>query len=272
MLVDHGLMFTTLGGYALATVWSELGVVAPNRFRTWVSTVLVALGMVAHTIALSIIAARTGRLPMANLYEVLSLFLWFAVALFLALQLWRPLRAVGAFYLPLVTAVAAGVAALAGQSAIDTRGRSIIVVIHGGTALLGFAAFALAAAVAVMFLIQDGLLKRHSTGRLGAALSSVSQLEGLTYVIVGFGFISLTISLGLGIYIAGQTVGEWATQHTALLSIATWLVFAVLFHVRLTSAWRGRKAAWLTVVGFAVVAAVFAVLLFTADTLHGFLG
>ena len=270
MTTEQILLFVVLAAYAVATVWSELGVVAPGRFRAGVSTVLAAIGLVVHTVALGMLASRMGRLPMSNPYEVLSLLLWLAAALYLALQLSRPLRGLGAFYLPLVTALAVVVAALASGAGSEPGGRSIIAAVHGGAALLGFAAFALAAAVAMMFLIQDGALKSHRMGRLWSLLPSVRQLERITYGAVGFGFIFLTISLGLGIYLAGRLRAEWATQHTVLLSILTWLVFAVLLHLRLTSAWRGRKIAYFTITGFALVTAVFAVLLFTSDALHGF--
>jgi ABC-type transport system involved in cytochrome c biogenesis permease subunit len=43
--------------------------------------------------------------------------------------------------------------------------------------------------------------------------------------------------------------GYWATDATVLFSFLTWLVYLLLIFYRM-SGWRGRKAAYLSIVGF----------------------
>ena len=169
--------------------------------------------------------------------------------------------------MPVAMALAGVSAADAGRGIQDTKARSVLLAIHAGAALAGVALFVLAAALAAMFLYQDRALKKH---RLSRMMPPVRQLEQMAYTIVGIGFICLTISLALGVYLASRWGQNWARQPSVLLSAVLWGVFAVLFHVRLARAWLGRKVAYFTLAGFAL-AVVLVVLMLSGDTLHWFL-
>jgi len=57
---------------------------------------------------------------------------------------------------------------------------------------------------------------------------------------------------------ASRIPGRGSLRAEYLISGFTWLVFALLILGRVTAGWRGRRAAWLTLLGFL---ATFAVLL-----------
>ena len=42
-----------------------------------------------------------------------------------------------------------------------------------------------------------------------------------------------------------------------ILTLIAWLIYAVLLHERLTVGWRGRRASWLAILGFLVLAVTF---------------
>ena len=42
-----------------------------------------------------------------------------------------------------------------------------------------------------------------------------------------------------------------------ILTLLAWLIYAVLLHERLTVGWRGRRAAWLAILGFLVLLITF---------------
>jgi ABC-type transport system involved in cytochrome c biogenesis permease subunit len=45
----------------------------------------------------------------------------------------------------------------------------------------------------------------------------------------------------------------WHNDPKEIMALVTWLVYLFIMHYRLTAGWRGRRVAWLTIVGFAVV-------------------
>lgn len=64
----------------------------------------------------------------------------------------------------------------------------------------------------------------------------------------------------------------WGWDPKETTSLVTWLVFAGYLHARSLAGWRGRRAAWLVVAGFAVIIFnVFAVNFWIAG-LHSYAG
>ena len=133
--------------------------------------------------------------------------------------------------------------------------------IHISLATLGVAIFALATAVAVMYLLEDRSLKRKEFDKVvlkrGAALET---LDRLSHRLVVIGFPIFTASLMLGVV--------WGAQRAELLSrpewsiaLITWGAFAGLLIGRTARGWRGRKAALLTITGFSASMAVLAIYL-----------
>ena len=54
-----------------------------------------------------------------------------------------------------------------------------------------------------------------------------------------------------------------------MLALLTWLVFAGILHARITIGWRGRRAAWSTVVAVAVIIVAMVGLNALVRTRHG---
>ena len=50
---------------------------------------------------------------------------------------------------------------------------------------------------------------------------------------------------------------QWMSDPKILLAFVTWLIYLLLIHYRLIAGWRGKKAAYLAIVGFAGVVATF---------------
>ncbi|MCD6269409.1 MAG: cytochrome c biogenesis protein CcsA, partial [Deltaproteobacteria bacterium] len=50
---------------------------------------------------------------------------------------------------------------------------------------------------------------------------------------------------------------HWSWDPKETWSLITWLLFAALLHGRMNSGWRGRKASFLTIIGFAAIMFTF---------------
>ena len=50
---------------------------------------------------------------------------------------------------------------------------------------------------------------------------------------------------------------QWESDTKILLTFLTWLIYLLLIHYRLIAGWRGKKAAYLAIVGFVGVLVTF---------------
>jgi ABC-type uncharacterized transport system permease subunit len=123
---------------------------------------------------------------------------------------------------------------------------------HIFLATLGVAVFALAAVLAVLFLVEEGRLKRKRFDRVGRE-APLATLDRLALRCVSIGFPIFTVALLTGaIWIArlGGIAAAEAHRPEYLIAVAAWLAFGVLLVARVGAGWRGRRAAWLTLAGF----------------------
>jgi len=175
------------------------------------------------------------------------------------------LATVGAFAVPaslILLVLGRVVPAEAGTPAMTPLGRT-----HIFLATLGVAVFALAAVLALLYLVQERRLKRKQFGQAGAD-APLATLDRLALRCVSIGFPIFTVALVTGaIWIArlGGLGAPAALRPEYLIAIAAWVAFGALLVARVGAGWRGRRAAWLTLGGFgATLVVLFIYVLRTA--------
>jgi ABC-type transport system involved in cytochrome c biogenesis permease subunit len=67
----------------------------------------------------------------------------------------------------------------------------------------------------------------------------------------------MTLGIVTGILWAHVQWGNWSWDARLISSAIVWLLYGVLLQGRITAGWRGRRAAFLTIVGFVVVLGYF---------------
>ena len=137
--------------------------------------------------------------------------------------------------------------------------KSLWLYIHVPTTFLGYAALFVAFAVGIMYLIQEKELKRKRPQAFYYRLPSLEVCDELGYRALGIGFL-LADHRDRGGRLLGQQISErlpGSAIRRSLWSYVTWLIYAVLLHYRLSAGWRGRRAAWMSVIGFIIVLAAF---------------
>ncbi|GBE58261.1 cytochrome c biogenesis protein CcsA [bacterium BMS3Abin01] len=125
-------------------------------------TIILVLGLAAHTIALMLRWVSSGHAPMANLYESLSLFGWGIVLFFLIAQHFYPVKVAGSLVVPtafLITSVA-GVFYEGPQPLVPAL-QSYWLWIHVTIAMLSYGLFALAFGAGFFYIVQEYLLKKQ---------------------------------------------------------------------------------------------------------------
>ncbi len=125
---------------------------------------------------------------------------------------------------------------------------------HVTFALLGEVAFLLSAAAAVMYLIQEHNLKKKRFKGTFFRLPSLNRLERTASVSLLFGFPFLTAGLALGFIQAAKTLGgEWWMDAKIVFTMITWIVYSVLFMLRIWKRIQGRKFIIWIVISFILV-------------------
>jgi ABC-type transport system involved in cytochrome c biogenesis permease subunit len=129
--------------------------------------------------------------------------------------------------------------------------------------MLGTVGFAVAFVAGVMYLIQDGLLKSKRFNVLYSKLPALDFLDHLNQRSIVTGFPLLTLGIITGALYAELSLGSylsWNPEQTGAL--VTWVFYFVVLTGRLTVGWRAKRAAYLTIIGFAgVVLTLIGVLL-----------
>jgi cytochrome c-type biogenesis protein CcsB len=231
-----------------------------GKLATWVALA----GLVAQSAAL-ILRWKTsydlgmGHAPLSNFYESLIFFAWTIVLLYLLME-WRlKNRSIGVFVMPVAFLVMAYASIAPG---ISSRIEPLIPALqsnwltsHVLTCFMGYAAFTVAFALGIMFLIRstsgDG---RSGNGSFLRRLPSESQMDDLMYSSAVLGFIFLTLGIVTGSVWAHYAWGSyWSWDPKETWSLITWLVYAVLLHARLVRGWRGKRMAIMSIVGFGCV-------------------
>jgi ABC-type transport system involved in cytochrome c biogenesis permease subunit len=235
------------GAFAMFVVHMIARHDALNRLGMW----LVAAGWVLQTVALVTRGVSAGHFPVVGGYESLNAVAWSVVAVYLVVEIFTRVKAVGLYVTPVVIALLTGalVAYEAPQDLMPAL-RSDIVVLHVIVMLTAVGALYVAGGAALIYLFEEWQLKRRHLGGLLGRLPSLATLDRLVYHATLLGLPFLTMGMAAGV-IRAETfdVEEWWFDPMVLLSGGAWAVYALLLWGRVRGDWGGRRVAYLAVAG-----------------------
>ncbi|MCU0598224.1 MAG: c-type cytochrome biogenesis protein CcsB [Desulfobacterales bacterium] len=196
-----------------------------------------------------------GHAPLSNLYESL-VFLSLCIAvisLFVEFKYKLSIIGVVASPLPFLAMAYASLPKVSSEiQPLIPALQSNWLIAHVMTCFVGYAAFAVAFGISILFF-----LKSSGGDKSSAAMSLVPDLDTLdelTHQMVMFGFLFLSIGIITGSVWANQAWGRyWGWDPKETWSLITWLVYATLLHARMMRGWMGKKIAVLSVIGFLAV-------------------
>ena len=174
----------------------------------------------------------------------------------------RHLVALALFLIPMIAVMMA----IGGTLSLIYPGRSYdfhtpLSLIHVLTIVGASVSLAAASVGGIVYLLGDRQLRRRGpTAQRWIALPPLGAVEKFSYHAVLVGFPLLTAAIITGVVRALESPGStttWAVHYKALFSLIAWLAYLPMLQVGLLPAFRGRKAAWLSVVAFALLLSVF---------------
>ena len=259
VLAEHPFFVATGALYAAAVGFYAA---AWRSTRELVGRLATGLMTLALLLNLALILQRwheAGREPFKSLFESLVFFAFWMAAVYLVFERLYKTRVFG---LP-ATLLSFGLIAyaLAKWDAeivkLPPALRSPWFAPHVIVYFVGYAAVSLAFGLAVIQLLAPRvpLVQRLLAMKAGTITSGKPlDVEAMSYALVRFGFVLLTIGLLVGSIWAKSAWGDyWVWDPKENWSLVTWLVYGGYLHLRRVRGWRGEKGAWLLVVGFAVV-------------------
>lgn len=224
-----------------------------------VALALVGLAFVAHGVDIGWRGTQHVH-PAQSVREALGLLSFIATGGYLIASARYRLTLGGAVVMPvaLVMLVAARLTP-AGAAPEDL---SVLGRIHISLATIGVGVFALASALSLIYLAEERALRRKRFDAIafkdrGAPLEA---LDRLTHRLIWIGFPIFTVALGLGAVWVSRR-GESLDRPEYPLAAVTWIFYAALLVARQVYGWRGRRAARLTLAGFAAALIVLAIYL-----------
>jgi ABC-type uncharacterized transport system permease subunit len=213
----------------------------------------VRLGWLAQTALLIVQATRENGFPWGTWAGSLNLFVWLVVTVYLGVR--KPYRLLGLAVMPLAAALLI-VSRAGGGTGSGSRSHysNVFLVLHVGLVLAAFAGFTLAAAVSAFYLWQERRLKRREVTILRRRAPSLATLDRLASRTVLFSLPALTLGLAVGL--VRLLVDHDRIDAVVVATLATWVVWSAYLVLRATRGWTGRRAAYVALVGFALVIVV----------------
>jgi cytochrome c-type biogenesis protein CcsB len=219
-------------------------------------------GLLAQTVAIALRWKESydigvGHAPLSNLYESVVFFSWTIVLIYALLDIKYKYRVIGAFVMPfaLLGMAWAQLGLNTGIEPLVPALQSNWLLYHVITCFLGYAAFAVACGISIMYLIKAGS-KESADKPAGSGLlpmfPPIKVLDDLNYRAIMIGFPLLTLGIITGAAWANYAWGTyWSWDPKETWSLIVWFVYAAFLHARITKGWVGKRAAWLSIIGFA---------------------
>jgi ABC-type transport system involved in cytochrome c biogenesis permease subunit len=258
----RSLLLAVLAAYVVSAIHAVLAFLNKRRALQRVSEWAMAAGFVLHTAALIADWAIDGHYPLFYLRETLSFLAWTLVASY-ALVLYRyRARPLGSVTLPIVCILI--FAAVVTRSPSPDRAEATtlsatwLFPVHTTLLIFAYAAFFVVFLASIMYLLQERELKLKTFGAIFHRLPSLTTVNEIATSSAAIGLTLLTVGIATGMVWSSSRDGRlWHNDPKEIFAALTWLLYVLLILHRSTASWRGRPAAWMGVVGFALVLLTF---------------
>lgn len=226
------------------------------------TTTLVGAAM-AHTFVIGMRTVQVGSVPFTGSTGAISAFVWLLALAYLYTEMTTDERAMGVFIAPLL-------AVMQLIPSLDTRVvqrpavlHSPLFGVHVSSLLFAYASFALACVIGITYVLLFKEIKAKHLGVFYARLPSLEVLDAMNLRAVTIGWVFLTLGVIVGAVWASQEEIRTAVDPRLramslfdpkiFIALICWLVYSFELAARRALGWRGRRAAWLSGIGFAIV-------------------
>jgi ABC-type transport system involved in cytochrome c biogenesis permease subunit len=258
------VIFVLLALYAGAAVAYGLHFVRREASAGRTATTLLMIAVLVHTFVVAMQTMEAGQFPITTPSRAVSAFVWLLALSYLYVEVTTNERAMGVFILTVVFGLLLIPALDPGMDvANDQVLRSGWFGVHVASLLFAYASFALAGVLGLIYVLQFKEIKKKLLGYFYTRLPSLQTLDAMNSRAIAIGWTLLTVGLLVGVVWLGQARTEFADNRNlealsladpkVFVSVVTWAVYSFAMLSRRMMGWTGRRAAWLSASGFAIV-------------------
>lgn len=239
--------------YFIAVLLQFVGLIFKKEKISKIAWIIFVVGFACNSLYIVIRGIMAHRLPLSNQFEFATSFAW-GVALMLIIvktrmkSEWLSTIAMPAAFLVL------SYAALQPKEITELMPalRSAWFGLHIGSAVFSYSAFVIAGCIGLRRIISA---KKH----VESNELKLQQMDFISYRLVGFGFLLLTVVILSGAIWAEQAWSAfWTWDPKEVWALITWIIYAVYLHLRLRGRHSGLFLAWYVVVAVPIVLFTFA--------------
>jgi len=244
------------------------------------ATTLLLFGALVHTFVIGMQTMEVRHLPFANFSRAVSSFVWLLTLSYLYLELTTDERSMGVFILPVIIGLQLIPVLHPGVERADPVLDSPWFWVHVSSLLFAYASFALAGVLGVTYMLQFKEIKKKHLGYFYTRLPSLQILDIMNSRAVTVGLVFLTFGVIVGAVWTAQarTIAPDDPNLRAMsiddpkifVALLTWGVYSFAIFARRTLGWTGRRAAWLSSLGFAFAMVNFLAINYFVTTSHTF--
>ena len=224
---------------------------------------------------------EAGHVPVTNASSAISTFVWLLALAYLYTEMTTDERAMGTFILPLLVGAADSFRCF--THGVEDRAPVLqgpLFGLHVSSLLFAYASFALACVIGVTYVLLFKEIKAKHLGFFYARLPSLQVLDTMNQRAIVVGWTFLTIGIVVGTIWAGQAqayaAGDPRVQAMSLrirrssVAILCWAVYSFEVFAARRMGWGGRRTAYLSALGFAIVLLNFVPISYFLTTSHNF--
>lgn len=230
----------SFGTYFFAMALYAASLFFKNKTLPLLARFFMICGVVGLSIYIGMRWQAAARPPFSNMFESLVTFSWAIAAVSIFIDLKYKTKSIAALA-ALMSLLALGYASLLDKEITPLLPalKSNWLTIHVLTCFIGYAALTVAFISSLILLFKK---------------QEDKNLDTISYKMIAFGFLFLALGIISGAVWANSAWGTyWSWDPKETWSLITWFIYAIYLHVRLRKGWKGRKAAWLSVIGFLAV-------------------
>ncbi|MEO6503156.1 MAG: c-type cytochrome biogenesis protein CcsB [Jatrophihabitantaceae bacterium] len=252
--------------------------------RRWGQTAvwLTVLAAVFHVGSVALRGIAVDRVPWGNMYEFTLVVGLMATVSWLATLVKMPqLRYLGLFVMMPVLLVMflAGTLYTKATKLVPAL-QSFWLAIHVSAVAVAEGILLTSAAITVLYLMRARFERHTAAGstparfaKFGARLPAAASLDKAAYRTVAFAFPIYTAGVIFGAIWAEAAWGRyWGWDPKETWAFIAWVVYATYLHARATAGWKGNRAAYINLLGFAAMTFNFFVVNIVISGLHSYAG
>jgi ABC-type transport system involved in cytochrome c biogenesis permease subunit len=250
----------------------------PAAGRT--ATTLLVLAALAHTFVIGMQTMEVGHVPFANASAATSTFVLLLALAYLYVEMTTDERAMGAFILPMLAALQAIPAFNPVHEERAALLEGPLFNVHVSSLLFAYASFALACVIGITYVLLFKEIKAKHLGFFYARLPSLQVLDSMNQKAIVVGWLFLTVGLVVGAIWTGQlratAPGDRFVQNMSLqdpkifVALVSWGIYSFEALAARRIGWGGRRTAYLSALGFAIVLLNFVPISYFLTRSHDF--